>query len=82
VTRILKRELNALDNDASKIFLGGYNRGACVALATYLRLDSSVGALGGVFASGGVFCADLDWTKVDTSLKRKTPILHYHSTED
>jgi predicted esterase len=82
VTRILKREINALGGDASKVFLGGYNRGACIALATYLKLETSLGSLGGIFASGGVFCADLDWDKIDISLKKKTPILHYHSFED
>ena len=56
--------------------------GCAIALKAFLTLPADRGALGGVFISGGIFCAEIDWKSIDLTLKRKTDICIYHGEED
>jgi predicted esterase len=40
------------------------------------------GQLGGVIGCGGLFCADIDWTKIDIAAKTNVPVALYHGNDD
>jgi predicted esterase len=50
-----------------------------VAIATYLQYE---GNLGGVYGVNGMFCADLDWSKIDLQNKKRTPVHLVHGEQD
>jgi predicted esterase len=82
ITKIIEQEVKLLKGDASRVFLGGFEQGGCIALATFLNLPESIGALGGVFAAGSAQCAVIDWKNIDPKFKKKTPIMLYNAQND
>jgi predicted esterase len=81
---LIKTEVTALGGDASRVFLGGCGQGVTLALASYLRVTSEIGPLGGVFCTSGIYCAQFDWkdAKIDLDVKKQTPVHLYHGSED
>jgi predicted esterase len=68
VTAILKQEIEGMCGDSQKVFIGGYSRGVCIALATWLYFDD--GPLGGLFLTQGCLCTPINWSRVDTEVKK------------
>jgi len=82
INKLVKSEIEYHSGNASRVFIVGLNQGCCIGLASYFKLDTSLGALGGIFGYGGVYCANFNWDKVDVALKRKTPIEVRHGKKD
>lgn len=77
VQRVLEEEAKDLNNDYSKVILGGFSQGACVTYNTFLNLSQNLGAL--VALSGHAPPIDI---KNVTEDKKKVPIFAYHGQED
>ena len=54
VIEIIKTEVVKLNNDYSKVLIGGLNEGAVIALASYLSYADDANPLGGVVSIGGI----------------------------
>jgi predicted esterase len=76
----MAKEVDTLNGDASKLFIGGFSHGVNVILASFLLYKGP--ALGGVFCSSGFFCAQINWGQVDMKEKNKTPIYLLHGEND
>jgi predicted esterase len=63
--------------DSKRVFIGGFSIGCTIALSVYLSMRPEE-VLGGVFCYSGIFAADPDWSKIDISVKKQTPIRIYH----
>ena len=77
ITNVIKQEAQIFDDDYSKIFVGGFSQGACMAYNTFMTLDKTIG---GVLALSGHF-PPIEEVKVSES-KQKVPIFSYHGEED
>ena len=78
VLKILNEEIDIL-GDSTKVYLGGFSQGACVAFNTFIKFDKQ---LGGIAGFSGLNASVFDWSKVDLELKKKTPIMFYHGKDD
>jgi predicted esterase len=81
VLNIVRQEIRSI-GDASKVYLVGFSQGGNIALASYLTLEKELGALGGVFIYTSVFTANIDWSRVDSQFKMKTPVHICHGKND
>jgi predicted esterase len=80
VIDLIKDEGEVLDGQYDHIFIGGFDKGCCVALATYLQFQD--GKLGGVAGVSGLFCAEVAWPALDLDHLMKTPVMLYHGHND
>jgi predicted esterase len=77
---LLDQEVKELSGDASKVFLGGFDQGGCIALHTFLHANQHI--LGGVFAVNSCIIQDTQWKKVKVADRLKTPLFLYHTKND
>ena len=49
INKLVKSEIENHSGNASRAFIVGLNQGCCIGLASYFKLDTSLGALGGIF---------------------------------
>jgi len=75
IIKIIKNEAKKLKNDYSKIYIGGFSQGACMAL--YMGLGTSFN-LGGVIVCSGFLFPQLEINEENKDLK----IFIGHGTED
>ena len=75
IIKIIKNEAKKLKNDYSKIYIGGFSQGACMAL--YMGLGTSFN-LGGVIVCSGFLFPQLQINEENKDLK----IFIGHGTED
>ena len=75
IIKIIKNEAKKLNNDYSKIYIGGFSQGACMAL--YMGLGTSFN-LGGVIVCSGFLFPQLEINEENKDLK----IFIGHGTED
>jgi predicted esterase len=71
--------VDLLGGKSEHVFIGGYNRGVNIAIASYLQYQSN---LGGVYGVNGMFCASIDWSKIDIENKKRAPIHLVHGEQD
>lgn len=98
VIQIIKTEAAALNNDYSKVLIGGINEGAVIALASYLKYADDSNPIGGVVSIGGIQGLT-DYVKsvakekekgskknkapwTTTEMRRKVPLFAYFGAED
>jgi predicted esterase len=77
IIKILKDESYPYGK-AERVFVGGYELGASIALHAYLKFKSELGELGGVFCANGAVIGKFDWNNIDINAKLKTPLMCYH----
>ena len=75
IIKIIKNEAKKLKNDYSKIYIGGFSQGACMAL--YMGLGTSF-KLGGVIVCSGFLFPQMEINEENKDLK----IFIGHGTED
>ena len=85
VLTVLNEEAAVLGNDYSKVFVGGFSQGCCMAINVALSTDKLVGAV--VALSGHVFPQMLDIIEGDKEgtfedKKKNLKIFAYHGKED
>ena len=68
ITNLLKEEVKTVGN-SELVFIGGFAEGRCLALATFLKFQ---GTLGGIFGSNGGLFSKISFGNLD--LKKSTPI--------
>ena len=73
-----------LDGQTSKVFLGGFSQGCCLALSTFIRHKHTQGEIGGVLGLSGLFALQVkDWsTEVDITSKKSVPLFLSHGSYD
>ena len=81
VTELVNTEVQALNGDHTKVFLGGFSQGCAISIATFLLYRD--GQLGGCVGLSGAHSVILDYeNEVDLELKRKTKMFLYHGEDD
>ncbi|CDW87032.1 phospholipase carboxylesterase family protein [Stylonychia lemnae] len=85
VLRVLKEEVKKLNEDPSKVFIGGFSQGCCMALNVALSYENIIGGVVGL--SGLVFQHMLDIIENDNEntfldKKKNLKIFAYHGKDD
>ena len=73
-------EVKIVNNNSSKVFIGGFSQGAIMSHASFLLLEDA--APGGIISFSGLQALDPTGKNVDAALKRKTPMMCYHGVID
>jgi phospholipase/carboxylesterase len=76
---LLKKEIQKLGGDSTKVFLGGFGQGASVALAFYLTRGLK---LGGIVCCSGANVLAKDISDLKKLGKGTTPLFLHHGQED
>jgi phospholipase/carboxylesterase len=81
VKRLIEQETALLGGNTDKVFIGGFSQGCAIALATFLALEKSVGAVVGL---SGANLIDLkkEGAVTDIEGKKKIPMMLYHGLND
>ena len=81
VTDLVNAEVQALNGDHTKVFIGGFSQGCAISIATFLLYRD--GQLGGCIGLSGAHSGILDYeNEVDLELKRRTKMFLYHGEDD
>lgn len=78
VKGIIDREVKLLNGNYSKIMVGGFGEGACIAYNTFLKTKKK---LGGIIALSGHCPPSLKISGI-TDEQKKVPIFSFHGDED
>lgn len=81
VTSLINEEVEILNGQHDKVFIGGFSQGCAISLATFLLYSG--GRLGGCVGLSGAHSATINYaTEVDLPLKQQTKIFLYHGEAD
>ena len=80
INDIIEEEVEILNGDHEKVYIGGFSQGCAISLATFLLYPKR---LGGCVGLSGAHMLECDYDKeVDLPLKRQTKMFLYHGEDD
>jgi predicted esterase len=73
ISAIIDRDV-AILGDSTRVFVGGYSQGGMLSYVTLFQYPKQLGGIVGVCTSHVI---DLDYSQIDMSFRKKTPVLVY-----